>query len=65
MKDRTTITIRIPSNIKKELKQEAIAKGITLNGLISQALWDFCTKRKMRRTDYDSGTPRQIHDVLD
>lgn len=35
------MTIRPPDNLKEILKQAAINKGYTLNGLVLEALWEW------------------------
>lgn len=39
--DRKRFTLRIPTNLYEALSLEANQLGITLNGLISQILWEW------------------------
>jgi len=36
---KATMTIRIPTELHKQLKEQAKEQGLTLNGLVVQMLW--------------------------
>jgi predicted HicB family RNase H-like nuclease len=46
MENRASILIRIPLEIKEQIKQQATNRGITVNSLISQVLWEYLNRRK-------------------
>ena len=39
------ILIRTPEELKNRLREKALQKGLTLNGLIKQILWDWVEKQ--------------------
>lgn len=41
----TQTTIRIPEELYKDLKDFAKARGLTLNAVINNALWEFLKKQ--------------------
>ena len=41
------VLIRMPEELKERLQEAAVAKGMTLTGLVLNVLWDW-TKREAR-----------------
>lgn len=41
MQKNEQLLLRIPENLKNTLKESAAEKGYTVNGLITQILWDW------------------------
>lgn len=44
--DRVRFTFRIPTNLMNSLKQTAKIKGVSLNALILQILWEWVKEQK-------------------
>lgn len=38
--EKEVLTVRIPSNLKEKLEQLSKQKGLTINAIIVQALWN-------------------------